>query len=195
MSERLRFLGKFLIFATIIFALFFVFGYKYYHHLFGQIAWLVYKPKIPTGESITIPVRFYNIIPFLALMLATPKIKIFSRLKRIGLGLIIIFFVHFLFIVIGHTYSYEHPTLLQRNLASVLNAIGQVAFPFVVWFVLAHKYIIKTFRPRPVARTAPYAMEQTCTICGKVKKGLREHIQSVHGKEKGIEKVLKMYGG
>ena len=195
MSERLQFLVKFLLFATILFIVFFFFVNPYYRQLFNKIAWMLYKSKTPYGEYVTFHVRFFNIIPFLALMMATPKIRILERLKLIGLGLIVIFVVHFLMVVIGHAYTHKTQSFLQRDLSETLNAISQVAVPLLVWFVLAHRYIIRTFRPRAAPPPVPDSAEQTCPICGKVKKGLREHIRSVHGKEKGIEKILKRYGG
>ena len=148
MSEKWLFLAKFLVYATLIYILFFSFGYQAYHQLLGKIAWILYKHKIPSGESITIPIRFYNIVPFLALMFATPNIKLSTRIQLTGLGFFILFLSHILLIVLGHTYSYENLSLFRRNFSSVLNAIGQVAFPFVVWFILAHSYVTKIFKQR-----------------------------------------------
>ncbi|UCE20261.1 MAG: hypothetical protein JSV84_07970 [Gemmatimonadota bacterium] len=194
MSERLQFLGRFLIFVSVIFVLFYFFVNPYYRQIFNKIAWLLYKSKTPYGEYVTFHVRFFNIIPFLALMLATPKIKILERLKLIGMGLVIIFIIHFLFLLIGHAYTHQAQTFLQRMLSSTSNAIGQVAVPLLVWFGLAHKYIIKTFRPRTVPTPPSSSTEQKCPFCGKKKKGLKEHIRSVHGQEDGSEKAMKRYG-
>ena len=188
MSERLQFLVKFILFATVICIVFFFFVNPYYRQLFNRIAWMLYKSKTPVGEYVTFHVRFYNSIPFLALMLATPKIRLLNRLKLMGLGLIIIFLIHFLFVIIGHAYTHETQSFLQRMLSSVSNAIGQVAVPLFVWFALAHTYVVRTFRPTTVKNGV-----NICPICGKKKKGLREHIQAVHRHEQGVEELLKDY--
>ena len=198
MSERLKFLGKFLLFGTLIFVLFYLFGYSYYYQLIRKIVFAIYRPTVPAGLplntpiSITYSTRFYNIVPFLALILATPGIKLFKRLKLMGLGLIIIFLVHLLFIAIGHTYSYENPSLLQIHLTAVWEAIGQVAFPLLLWLILAHRYVIPTFRPRKM-KSLEADTGIPCPICGKKKKGLREHILVAHRHEQGIEELLKEY--
>ncbi|MBP2031122.1 signal transduction histidine kinase [Methanohalophilus levihalophilus] len=124
-SEKLKmtvFVGKFLLYLTILF-------------LLGIPAIRAYILSPDHALNAFDFFTFYlplNLVPFIALILATP-IENRKRLRLIAIGSAVIFL--FTVTIIA----------LQFNFASVTSelfyvyAIGRAAFPFVLWFAFMHK--------------------------------------------------------
>ncbi len=74
----------------------------------------------------------FNIVPLVALILATPRIETARRIAMLVIGVSVLFCIHVIDLV-SHFTDYE---------IIVLMAVGEVAVPFVLWFVLAHKEIL-----------------------------------------------------
>lgn len=124
-SEKIKisiFVGKFLLYLTILFIL-------------GIPAIRAYMLSPDHTLNAFDFFTFYlpiNLVPFIALILATP-IENRRRLRLIAIGSAVIFL--FTVVIIA----------LQFNFTSVASelfyvyAIGRAAFPFVLWFVFVHK--------------------------------------------------------
>jgi hypothetical protein len=75
----------------------------------------------------------FNIIPLVALILATPRIETARRIAMLAIGVFVLFCIHVIDLV-SHFTDYE--------IIVIFMAVGEVAVPFVLWFVLAHKEIL-----------------------------------------------------
>lgn len=172
----------------------FVFSKKFIFYL--TIMFLLWIPV--SGKYFSSPVLilspatfflFYlplNLIPYIALILATPIDK--SKMIRfIFMGSLFIFFFN-VFII-----------MLQLNFVSLrlelyyFYAIGRAAIPFILWFAFTYESILepelksetenKAKAVKSSKKVAVADQYQRCSICGMKKIGLAEHIEAVHGKE------------
>jgi hypothetical protein len=92
-----------------------------------QLAYVI-GPRMPTMKDIGHLVT--NIAPFIALVLATPALGVWRRLKILGIGIAIIF-------------AFHAATIILRFVAgrtTLPTAIGFIAItlPFLLWIVLAY---------------------------------------------------------
>jgi fatty acid desaturase len=151
MKDKINFLVKFLILTLVLFLIWIPVGKvyllllawvsKYVLLIMGYNAGLV----VPNGA----PMLFvyyghvavldnahlmnFNIIPLVALILATPRIETARRIVMLVIGVFVLFCVHVIDLV-SHFTDYE--------IIVIFMAVGEVAVPFMLWFVLAHKEIL-----------------------------------------------------
>jgi len=185
MKDRLLFVGKFLFFSLILFSLWMFLGRFYlillayactpFLHLIGYFVELLIGDQIVflyLGSEIGIThaeLTNYNIIPFIALVLATP-ISVRRMAKNILIGIPFLFFSHMLDLIAHFPLYYEN-SILASFLISV-SAILRLLLPFALWFLLSYEYVFKTFRT--VRRI------YCCPICGKKTQGILQHIDDCH---------------
>ncbi|KAA0001725.1 MAG: hypothetical protein FE048_05000 [Thermoplasmata archaeon] len=112
----------------------------------------------------------YNLIPFLALIIATPKISKWRIGKSLLIGLPIFFVFHIVNMVAHFPYYYENSSFARGIIFSF--GIINMGLPFLLWFILCYDYASKTF----ISIKKIYR----CPICGEGKIGIMEHINSVH---------------
>lgn len=86
----------------------------------------------------------FNIIPLIALILATPGVKPVRRIKMLAIGIFLLFCMHVTDFV-SHFPMHFHGSGIAEIVVTFM-AVGEVAVPFVMWFVLAHKEILKGMR-------------------------------------------------
>ena len=86
----------------------------------------------------------FNIIPLVALIIATPRIEPVRRMKMLAIGIFLLFCLHVIDFV-SHFPMYFHGSGIAEVVV-VFMAVGEVAVPFVLWFVLAHRDILKSAR-------------------------------------------------
>ena len=91
--------------------------------------------------------HFTNLIPFIALSVSLPGVKIGKRLVRLFLGLIILMAVHFFLIIsVSKIYSaYQLSATAYKYMFPLL--IINDALPLVLWFLFFSEDILKVFRP------------------------------------------------
>jgi exosortase/archaeosortase family protein len=157
------FFGKFLLFATILLGVwlllskyYMIFLAKFSH---GFLRWIIgYKIegaglldtpsligkreiyflyqhvrlRIPWVHSFT-----FNLIPFAALILATP-IKLVRQAKLILIGFAILFFFHFLRVILPAILYFSFKIQVS-DLALTFANIFTAVLPFLLWFVLAYR--------------------------------------------------------
>ena len=124
----------------------------------------------------------YNIVPFLALVFATPKMNKFIIGKSLLFGLPVIFTFHVANMVAHFPYYYNSSSFAQGiiNSAGVIN----MGLPFLLWILFYRDYVSKIFKPK----------SYICPICGERKSGIAEHIESVHKNLSEKEKkALKIF--
>lgn len=86
----------------------------------------------------------YGLVVLLALIIATPGLKIRKRLKFIIIALVAMFIIHVIgMVVIGilaRSISPEHPSVAGNPLYILIASIGFDLFPILVWLGLSFKY-------------------------------------------------------
>ena len=160
MKDKFNFLIKFLILTIVLFIIWILLG-KVYLLL---LAWVSKYVLLVMGYHVTLvtngaPVFIYhgaavgmenahlanfNIIPLVALILATPRINPVRRIKMLAIGMFLLFCMHIIDFV-SHFPVYFHGSWIAEIIMTFM-AVGEVAVPFVVWFILAHKEILGSMR-------------------------------------------------
>ncbi len=151
MKDKFNFLVKFLVLTIVLFIIWIPLGKiyllllawvsKYVLLIMGYNAGLVVDNGVPMlfvyyGRMAVLDnahLMNFNIIPLVALILATPRIETARRIAMLAIGTSLLFCMHVIDLV-SHFTDYEILTIFM--------AIGEVAVPFVLWFVLAHKEIL-----------------------------------------------------
>ncbi len=133
MKTALLFLVKFICLTAPFVWLWQVGGLKAYHALYSPVADVIYGWLGFEGVATPARDRYINLIPFVALMILTPKLSIRRRIGGTAIGLVILFLMH---IAINLTANPE--TLrLPRRASLVLDAA-----PFFVWVVIANEFVL-----------------------------------------------------
>ena len=157
MKGKINFLVKFLILTFVLFLIWIPVG-KVYLLLLAWVSkavlWVMgYQVTLVTDGS---PIFIYhgaavgmkdahlanfNIVPLVALILATPRIELVRRVNMLVIGMFLLFTMHIIDFV-SHFPMYFGGSGIAETVY-IFMAVGEVAVPFVVWFVLAHKEILK----------------------------------------------------
>ncbi len=154
MKPALLFLVKFVCLTAPFVWLWQVWGLSVYHFLYSPIANSIYEWL--GFEAVAMPARdrYINLIPFLTLMILTPKLSARRRLGGTAIGLVILFMIH---IAVNPTADPE--TLRLSPLVSlVLDAA-----PFFLWVVIANEFV-RDFMRRGTANAG--VKESTKTLDG-----------------------------
>jgi hypothetical protein len=85
----------------------------------------------------------FNLVPLVALAIATPRLVLRKRLEMLGLGLPLLFLLHVVDLV-AHFPLYFHGSKLAQVIVYSIG-VGGVALPFVIWSVLCYAVF---FKPR-----------------------------------------------
>lgn len=185
MKEKIKFFGKFFLFSAILFALWVLIG-RYYLiflaqistpllHLLGYPVTLIINEEIffsYLGATMNLTESYltnYNLVPFLALVFATPFNK-WRMGKSLLIGLPIIFIFHLIDIIAHFPLYYDANAI--ANFITALSAITRLFIPFLIWFALSYDYILQSFRS--------HKKIYQCPICGKHTHGIMMHIRDTH---------------
>lgn len=185
-ESKIYFLARFLVYSVLFFFLWTFIG-KYYLISLAFVSkiflgFMGYNAKLVFNHEIYFICRGaqvgltnaelvnYNIIPFLALIVATPKISKWRIGKSLLIGLPIFFIFHIVNMVAHFPYYYENSSFARGIIYS--SGIINMGLPFLLWLILCYDYILGTFKPiKKIYR---------CPICEERKVGIMEHINSVH---------------
>jgi hypothetical protein len=160
MKDKINFLLKFLILTFVFFLIWVPLGEKYLLLLAWAskyVLWIMgYHVTLVTDgtplfiySGIEIGMKDahlanFNIIPLVALILATPRIEPVRRMKMLATGVFLLFCLHVTDFV-SHFPMYFHGSGIAETVV-IFMAVGEVAVPFVLWFVLAREEILKGMR-------------------------------------------------
>ncbi len=86
----------------------------------------------------------FNIIPLIALILATPGVDLMRRAKMLVIGVFVLFCMHVIDFVSHFPMNFSGSAIAE--IIVVFMGVCEVAVPFVLWFVLAHKEILGSIR-------------------------------------------------
>ena len=156
MKDKINFLVKFLILTLVLFIIWIPVGNVY----LLLLAWVSKAVLWVMGYQVTLitdgsPIFIYqgvevgmkdahlanfNIVPLVALILATPGVKMVRRVNMLAIGMFLLFAMHTIDFV-SHFPMYFSGSGIAETVY-IFMAVGEVAVPFVVWFLLAYKEIL-----------------------------------------------------
>ncbi len=132
MKATLLFLVKFVCLTAPFVWLWQVGGLQVYHALYSPVADMIYGWLGFEGVATPARQRYINLIPFVALMVLTPRLSTRRRLGGIAIGLMILFLLH-----IGINLTANPETLrLPRRTSLILDAA-----PFFLWVIIANEFV------------------------------------------------------
>ena len=151
MKPALLFLAKFVCLTAPFIWLWQIVGLRVYHALYSPIASMIYEWL--GYEAIATPARdrYINFIPFLTLMVLTPKLSTRRRLGGTAIGLVVLFLMH----IAANLTAYPETLRLPSLIMLVLDAA-----PFFLWVVIANEFVRDFIR----RGTANPAVEESAKI-------------------------------
>lgn len=144
MKQTLLFLAKFVALTAPLTWLWQVWGRRAYAAFYGPVAHSIYSllgfDRVPTPSR----ERFINYIPFLTLMILTPRLSLRRRLLGTALGMLALFALHIATNLLDPPGTLSFPIGLSLALD---------AAPFLLWVLIAHEFVRDVARrkrpPRP----------------------------------------------
>ena len=118
-------------------------GREAYAKLFVQLALPIYglfglTSLLPNAARD----RFINYLPFLILMLITPRLSLRRRSIGIAVGFVVIFLMHVVFIYIASTAENPDSSLNVRGFRKIVPANGlSDSLPFILWVIIARDFV------------------------------------------------------
>ncbi len=87
--------------------------------------------------------RFINYLPFLILMIVTPRMTLLRRAVGIAVGFVLIFFVHVLFVYAAEVVGVQGGEVNRQDIYEKMLPFILLcdAFPFVLWIVIAKDFV------------------------------------------------------
>jgi len=202
-KDKFLFIGKFLLFSSLLFILWVFIG-RYYLIFLASFATPIlhimgYTVELIIGDQILFTylgaemglthseLANYNIIPFIALILATP-ISLKRMIRNLAIGIPIIFLVHLIDLIAHFPLYYEQSG--AANFITSFSAVTRMLVPFILWFALCYDYILSSFRTTKKTYQCPF--------CSKASKGIVRHITDVHNdrtdeEEKVYQRFLSLH--
>jgi hypothetical protein len=199
MNDKYVFIGKFLLFSTILFFIWVFLGRYYliflasvatpFLHLMGYAVDLVVGDQIMftyLGAQMGLThaeLTNYNIIPFIALLIATP-LPSGRLIRNLSIGIPILFLFHLIDLVAHFPLYYEQSA--AANFITSFSAVTRMLIPFILWFALCYDYVLGSFRKTKKLYQCPF--------CGKNIQGILMHINDVHQERtKDDEKMYQRF--
>ena len=139
------------------------------------------KPLVGLPDvNITTGGGFPGIIPFIALILATPEIMWLRRIKYIVVGSLLLWVFHLTIVILQIVFpSY------QIGLFAFYAITGRIALPLILWIGMSWDVLkpILLIEETVEEEIGKKKRRYRCPICGEEKIGIIDHIKAVHGKE------------
>ena len=83
----------------------------------------------------------FNLVPLVALAIATPRLGLRQRLEMLAVGVPLLFLLHVIDLM-AHFPLYFHGSKLAQVIVYSIG-VGGVALPFLIWFVLCYTSFFK----------------------------------------------------
>ena len=100
----------------------------------------------PDQSAVSLDYASYlRLIPFLALMLATPRIKVGRRVFVILIGLVIFMAIDVGSILVWGSFPNQQSTAAHLIFSQIWKTTGQWILPFLLWFIAVYKDIGELF--------------------------------------------------
>ncbi len=118
-------------------------GREAYGRLFLELAMPIYgflglTSVVPEGARD----RFINYLPFLILMLITPRLTLTRRLVGTLVGFLVIFVAHLLFVYAADLEVWESTAMTRNRFIRIVPANTMSdSLPFVLWVLIAREFL------------------------------------------------------
>jgi hypothetical protein len=119
-------------------------GRAAYGRLFTQLAIPIFGML---GMTETMPLgardRFINYLPFLILMMVTPRMSLLRRAVGIVVGFVLIFIVQVVFVYVAEVVGVQGGEVNRQDIYEKMLPVLLLcdAFPFVLWVVIAKDFV------------------------------------------------------
>ena len=130
----------------------------------------------------------FNLVPLVALAIATPKLGMRRRCEMLAIGIPLLFLLHVLDLV-AHFPMHFYGSGFARMVVYSIGVAG-VAAPFIIWFCVGYGDLFDFESPRlKEVENEIYF----CPVCGaeEEKAGIAKHIKAVHGKDAFRSEAVK----
>jgi hypothetical protein len=85
----------------------------------------------------------FNLVPLVALAIATPKLAVRLRIEMLAIGIPLLFLLHVLDLV-AHFPMYFHGSGIAQLVVYSIGVAG-VAMPFIIWFIICYKGLFRGY--------------------------------------------------
>ena len=142
MKVKLLFLLKLLVISLLLFVCL-----GWLEKGYQIILLLVLSLMLPPDQgSVSLDYASYlRLIPFLALMLATPRIKVVRRISIIIIGLVVFITIDVASILAWGSFPNSQSTAAHLIFSQIWKTTGQWILPFLLWFIAIFKDIGELF--------------------------------------------------
>jgi len=104
--------------------------------------------------------RFINYLPFLILMLITPRLSALRRALGIAVGFVAIFFAHVAFIYVAEVSFLKNNTMTSEGFTTFFPAmLISDSLPLILWALICHQFVRET-TTRMLSAGSPPASER-----------------------------------
>jgi len=83
----------------------------------------------------------FNLVPLVALAIATPKLAMKRRIEMLAIGIPLLFLLHVLDLV-AHFPMYFHGSGIAQLVVYSIG-VGGVALPFIIWLAICHNWLFR----------------------------------------------------
>lgn len=207
--NKTKFFLRFLAFTIILFAAWIPFA-----EIFEGIKYAVvdFTFNLISDDRLIFPETSYpsgamtNILPFIALVLATPKIVLQRKIRVIVIGAAVIFALEVITIDIFYLFENDFGMLVETFMYSV----GMVFFPVALWLFMLYRDIFPKEAEqeekeegyiKAIKKILPHEVQKekhTCPVCKKEQENIVVHLKSEHEnkmKSKKVKKFLEDHPG
>jgi len=127
----------------------------------------------------------FNLVPLVALAIATPKLALRRRIGMLAIGVPLLYLLHVLDLVAHFPLYFHGSGIAQLVVYSI--GIGGVAMPFIIWFWIGYRDLFEGLIKKKVEG------KYFCPLCGaeEEKVGIAKHIKEAHGKDAFKSKEVK----
>ena len=145
--DKIKFFAWFLAFLTVLFILWLPVHKTYFHAIVyaaNVFFWIMGYPTpyiIITDLPSEMTIWTTHLVPFMALVLATPKIQPKMKGKIILAGSLILFLSQ-VSIMVGYYMAHMQDSYLAHIITAFMIDVGVVVLPFALWFVLVYKDVM-----------------------------------------------------
>lgn len=161
-NRLLPFIGKTIIFFVLI-GILWHFIAPAYNHLLAAVSDAISPSDIATdsdGRMINVTSQtvsagihgqdlHYGLLLVIALIAATPGLRLIQRLKFIPIAVVVMFVIHVIGILI---FAWSAPG--DNPLLVLFSVLGSALFPIVIWVVLSFRYFMPKLQEASLARTS-----------------------------------------
>ena len=93
----------------------------------------------------------FNLVPLVALAIATPKLVLRRRIEMLVIGIPLLFLLHVLDLVAHFPMYFYESGIAQLVVYSI--GVAGVAMPFIIWFVICYKEFFRGYKKKQIIDT------------------------------------------